>query len=306
MDIKALTYALEVYKLGSISKAARALHMAQPNLSSIIRKLEEDLGITLFYRNSKGISATHDGIELFERAQGIVAQFNSLEQHYMHEGTSTSISITTMRSSIIFSRIARYIDSHISNDLPFKIHLRETSNNEVIEDILNDRADIGVLRVNRSDSDYFRKIVFSKGLKMQTLESNVFVLLMSKSHPFAGSEVITTDMLNPYLVVIHGDFEAPWYPSISDVYSTSPFEVRSKRYLYVYDRGSLLDALCQIHGAYTWTTTTAPEVLSGYNLIEKYCSNYYYECWDLIVYKRLTKLGKEIVDAISVLASDAK
>ena len=44
MNIQQLQYALAVYRAGSISGAAASLYIAQPNLSSIIRSLEEELG----------------------------------------------------------------------------------------------------------------------------------------------------------------------------------------------------------------------------------------------------------------------
>ena len=44
MTIQQLQYALAVYRAGSISAAAASLFIAQPNLSGVIRSLEEELG----------------------------------------------------------------------------------------------------------------------------------------------------------------------------------------------------------------------------------------------------------------------
>ena len=57
MNILHLKYAVEVAKTRSISKAAENLYMGQPNLSRAIKELEESLGITIFRRTTKGISA---------------------------------------------------------------------------------------------------------------------------------------------------------------------------------------------------------------------------------------------------------
>ena len=54
MNIQYLKYAVEVARIGSISRAAEELYIAQPNLSRAIKELEKDLGITIFDRNSKG------------------------------------------------------------------------------------------------------------------------------------------------------------------------------------------------------------------------------------------------------------
>ena len=61
MNLIHLKYVVEVAKTKSISKAAENLFMGQPNLSRSIKELEQDLGITIFRRNSKGIELTSDG-----------------------------------------------------------------------------------------------------------------------------------------------------------------------------------------------------------------------------------------------------
>ena len=51
----------EVAKAGNISKAAKALFISQPAISKSIVKLEEQLGVRLFVRNSRGVSLTAEG-----------------------------------------------------------------------------------------------------------------------------------------------------------------------------------------------------------------------------------------------------
>ena len=61
MNVLHMRYAVEVARLGSINKAADELFIAQPNLSRTIKKLEDDLGITIFDRSrtiSKGCIRT--------------------------------------------------------------------------------------------------------------------------------------------------------------------------------------------------------------------------------------------------------
>ena len=63
MNILHLKYAVEVAKAGSLSKAAEALYMNQPNLSRAIKELEASLGITLFVRSARGMVPTPEGEE---------------------------------------------------------------------------------------------------------------------------------------------------------------------------------------------------------------------------------------------------
>ena len=72
MTIQQLQYALAVYRAGSISAAAASLFIAQPNLSGVIRSLEEELGYPIFIRTSRGVQPTEQGIEALRQAAQIV------------------------------------------------------------------------------------------------------------------------------------------------------------------------------------------------------------------------------------------
>ncbi|MGG1889684.1 LysR family transcriptional regulator, partial [Priestia megaterium] len=52
---------IETAKTKSLSKASEQLHMTQPALSKQMRKLEEDLGVTLFIRSATGVELTSAG-----------------------------------------------------------------------------------------------------------------------------------------------------------------------------------------------------------------------------------------------------
>ena len=58
MTIRQLRYFLRIIELKSFSKAAAYLHVAQPALGLQIRKLEEELGVKLLNRHSRGITPT--------------------------------------------------------------------------------------------------------------------------------------------------------------------------------------------------------------------------------------------------------
>jgi DNA-binding transcriptional LysR family regulator len=55
-----------VAKAGSISAAARDLFISQPALTQSVRKLEDQLGVTLFLRTSRGVKLTPEGETLFQ------------------------------------------------------------------------------------------------------------------------------------------------------------------------------------------------------------------------------------------------
>ena len=84
-NILHLKYAVEIEKTGSITKAAENLYMGQPNLSRAIKELEDNLNITIFNRNSKGITITPEGEEFLQYARRIISQVEEVEEIYKND-----------------------------------------------------------------------------------------------------------------------------------------------------------------------------------------------------------------------------
>lgn len=66
MELRVLRYFLAVCEEKNISKAANSLHISQPSLSRQLKNLEEELGVTLFYRGHQEITLTQEGYYLQE------------------------------------------------------------------------------------------------------------------------------------------------------------------------------------------------------------------------------------------------
>lgn len=78
MDVTQLRTILHVAELGSLSKAADRLRIAQPALSRQVRMLEEELGIQLFQRHGRGMVVTEAGKEVLRHAARIMAELEEI------------------------------------------------------------------------------------------------------------------------------------------------------------------------------------------------------------------------------------
>ena len=95
MELKHLRYFLSVADLKSFSRAASQLNISQPVLSRQIKKLEEELGAALFYRDGRGAHLTEAGSELYSHAVRIEDRVNlaaSAVQAY-RQGELSEISV---------------------------------------------------------------------------------------------------------------------------------------------------------------------------------------------------------------------
>lgn len=74
MELRQLRYYVAIVDHGSLSRAARVLHIAQPALTQQIRQLEEELEAQLLHRSAQGVIATDAGKIFYEHAQAILKQ----------------------------------------------------------------------------------------------------------------------------------------------------------------------------------------------------------------------------------------
>jgi LysR family nitrogen assimilation transcriptional regulator len=72
MNLRQLKYFIGVVEAGNMTRAAERLHVAQTALGMQIRQLEEDLGVTLLVRHSRGVEPTEAGSLLHKRALAIL------------------------------------------------------------------------------------------------------------------------------------------------------------------------------------------------------------------------------------------
>lgn len=85
MEIRVLRYFLTVAQEEGINRAAEVLHITQPTLSRQLTQLEEELGVTLFYRGAKRITLTNEGILLRRRAEEILSLVDRTEQELVEQ-----------------------------------------------------------------------------------------------------------------------------------------------------------------------------------------------------------------------------
>ncbi|WP_053363367.1 LysR family transcriptional regulator [Bacillus sp. FJAT-27251] len=95
MDIRQLHYFREIVRQGSISKAAEVLHIAQPPLSQLLKKLEKDLGTTLIHRYRQKWELTETGEIYYQYAERTLRQTEDVRQRIaeIEHGIAGTVSI---------------------------------------------------------------------------------------------------------------------------------------------------------------------------------------------------------------------
>lgn len=137
MTIEQLNSIIEIAETGSFSKAAKKLHTSQPNLSYVVRILEEQMGSDIFFRTSDGVFLTEAGKELITQLKFLKNDYslvNEILTNKYNQITKLSFSISTLN---MFS--LRTLFSEITTkyqNVPINFSLYDYSNfNDVIKHI---------------------------------------------------------------------------------------------------------------------------------------------------------------------------
>ena len=87
MTLQQLYYIITISETGSLNKASEILYIAQPSLTSSVKELEKELGITIFNRTGRGVTLTNDGVEFVSYARQLYGQYESILEKYGTAGT---------------------------------------------------------------------------------------------------------------------------------------------------------------------------------------------------------------------------
>ena len=80
MTLQQLVYFCTIVEYQSISRAADYLHIAQPSLSIAIKKLEDELGLSLFHRINKHITITEEGRLFYKDIAPLLTQLDAIKK----------------------------------------------------------------------------------------------------------------------------------------------------------------------------------------------------------------------------------
>lgn len=210
MRIQQLQYIIKIVECGSMNEAAKQLFITQPSLSNAVKELEQEMGITIFIRNSKGITLTKDGVEFLSYARQIIEQTALLEDRYKNHNTSRELfSVSSQHYAFVVNAFVSLLKR--ADMTQYELFLRETRTWEIIDDVKNFRSEIGVLFINDYNRDVLTKLFEENHLTVSTLFKTTPHIFISKSNPLANKTSLTIDDLLdfPYLSYdqgIHNSF----------------------------------------------------------------------------------------------------
>ncbi|KOP66945.1 LysR family transcriptional regulator [Bacillus sp. FJAT-18019] len=199
MNLEQLEYIVETAKTGSLTKAAQNCNVTLSAVSQAVSSLEAEFGFSLFTRSRLGAVPTAEGQRILQKAYAILEQFQELKSEA--EGYSNLLS-GSLRIATVPVPLTLSIDAIIQfkKDFPqIKLEITEKATLDIIEDIKQNHADIGLIFVDDSIIHQHRGLHFGK-----LLESK-FVVGVSRQSPLAMRQSITPEELRKHPLVLYKD-----------------------------------------------------------------------------------------------------
>lgn len=254
MNFRQMEYIIEVDRCGSINKASQTLFVSQPALSSAIRDLENELGFSLFVRSSKGITTTPEGRQFIASAQQLLNQANQIRnKHVNKDGEYPPIlKISSGRYSIVTKAAIEFYKQEFSEQHHFSFYLNESGNTDVVQDVFNRRADIGLIHIKNVEEESWKKSLESRGLEHIFLFSGRSCITLRRDHPLMKKKTLTPEDIYQYPQVrtISKNTEFCNYDT------TTPFEIYDsfEKNFYTNTRGTLYDILSNTDAVFLGVT----------------------------------------------------
>ena len=261
MTLRQLRYIIAVAECGSISAAAEKLLVAQPSLSKAVAELEEEMGITVFFRTPKGIHLSEEGSKFLSYARQVVEQAELLEEQYKGGHRARRVfSISAQHYSFVVNAFVELVRE--LGEERYEFTLRESRTHDIIEDVRTSRSELGVIFLSSFNRRVILRIVENADLRFTPLFTASPHVFVSRRNPLAGKSSVTLADLKPFprLTYEQGLMNSFYYSE--ELHSTE----ESPKNLIVTDRATLFNLLTGLDG-YTISSGILSSDLNGTDIV---------------------------------------
>jgi DNA-binding transcriptional LysR family regulator len=177
LDMRKLRYFVAVAEELNFGRAARRLHIAQPVLSRQIRSFEDELGVQLFVRDSRGTELTAAGTQLLEDARFMLQESNALQERLVRAAKPTVTVVVGVMPGLLATAAVRKFEA-----------AEPSCRARVMQVGWADQID--VVRRGEADVVYAREPIDHHGLGTVALLEEPRVALLPSDDPLASQESV--------------------------------------------------------------------------------------------------------------------
>ena len=196
MNIRDLEYLVALAEHKHFRRAADACHVSQPTLSGQIRKVEDELGISLWERTSRKVLFTQSGLLLVDQAKTALREVKLLKEMASNQGKE----MTGPLHVGVIPTIGPYLMPHIvpalQNAFPdLELFLYEAQTHQLLEQLETGRLDCAIVASVRETEPFIEVPLFKERM----------LLAVAENHPWAKEQTIPMSMLKDHEMLMLDD-----------------------------------------------------------------------------------------------------
>ena len=147
MYIEQFVYLKAISQTGSLRAASEQVFVTEQAMSSAIRKLEKECGVSLLRRSNKGVSLTEHGQYVLEKAEVILQSIEDIQKHFS-AGTKSALSLHVMAGAHLMENLLSPIMMYYNQFVPtVQLIAKEGEFDAIIDAVKSQACDVGVVSV---------------------------------------------------------------------------------------------------------------------------------------------------------------
>ena len=198
MNTEQIVLALAIARERSITKAAESLFISQPAASSMLKKLEAEIGYHIFQRKKSGVVPTDEGKVFLEQALNIKQALHLIEQ--ADQGIK-QIDFSVLSYQLDFSARAfeaicdRYCGEVHAGHMQYQV---TTNTDEAARIVASGNYDVSIVMTLCSLYDSFKRKMSKMSLETVPICKCQMALTCKKNHPIIQDGMVRYDLIREY------------------------------------------------------------------------------------------------------------
>lgn len=199
MELLQLKYFLTAAQMGHLTRAAESLYISQPALSRAIRRLETELGLSLFEKKGRGVALTEYGQHFYTRVWNIFSELREDEQERrdLLGQSDTRIRLGTTIPGITLPVLETYHD--MEPEVQF-FHESVKSNQELLELISGEELELGFCDAS----------IFPSDLEHTPIWEDQLYAILPVGHPLTACEALSFRELETQTLILSHAESSLW------------------------------------------------------------------------------------------------
>jgi DNA-binding transcriptional LysR family regulator len=205
VELRHLRYFVAIAEERSFTRAAERLWVAQPGLSTQIRRLETELGIQLFERHTRGVDLTDAGEIFLERARVALAAAEEARAtgRDLKLGLVGSVRLG-IATAARWSAVPSLLETFAEQRPDVEVTVVESHGGTLLRD----------LRDGRLDALLAPSVFGSSDLRRVQLGQEPWAVLVGPGHRLAGTGPVSAEALDGEQIVVTGHRDGAWYDRV--------------------------------------------------------------------------------------------